>query len=129
MEGKDVSKKVVLAVDDDALVLKMYERIFESEGIQTLVARNGEEGLEMIKEHKPDFVVLDIRMPKLDGIEVLKRMRKDKGMKDTPVLILTNYDEAEYRETTEKLGALDFLVKTNVDPNELAKRVSGYLSK
>lgn len=128
MAEQDISKKVILVVDDDPTVIKLYERMFAKQGLEVLVARDGEKGLQMIKDNKPNFVILDIRMPKLDGIEVLKNVRKDEEVKDTPVLILTNYDLAEYREEVGKLNAVDFLTKVGIDPGALVKRVSDFLS-
>lgn len=117
-----------MVVDDDPTVIQLYERMFANQGLEVLVARDGEKGLEMIKDSKPDFVVMDIRMPKLDGIEVLKNVRKDEKVKDTPVLILTNYDLLEYRDEVSKLNAVDFVTKVGIDPGQLVKRVTGFLA-
>ncbi len=124
-----MSKKVILVVDDDATILALYKRMFELRGIDILIARDGEEGVTMIREHMPDFVILDIRMPKLDGIEALKIIRSEEKIKDTPVLILTNFDHQEYRDETNKLGIVDFLVKINIDPSLLVEKVVSYLTK
>jgi len=122
-ENNTNGKKVVLIVDDDIIILNLYERMFKNKGMDVHVAKDGEEGLEMIRKEHPDFVVLDIRMPKLDGIEVLKKVREDEEFKDTPILMLTNFDLREYREEVEKLGAVDFLIKTGIKPSEIVKRV------
>lgn len=124
-----MNKKVILVIDDDATVLDLYKRMFELRGIDILIARDGEAGISMIREHLPDFVILDIRMPKLDGIDALKIIRSEEKIKDTPVLILTNFDHQEYREETNKLGIVDFLVKINIDPSALIEKVISYLSK
>lgn len=124
-----VNKKVILVVDDDATILALYKRMFELRRIDILIARDGEEGISMIREHMPDFVILDVRMPKLDGITALKIIRSEEKIKDTPVLILTNFDHQEYRDETGKLGIVDFLVKINIDPSFLVEKVEGYLTK
>lgn len=123
------SKKVILIVDDDQTLLDLYIRMFTLAGVEVFVAKDGEEGILMVKEHKPDFVILDIRMPKLDGIEALKIIREDKVLKDTPVMMLTNYGHEEYREATKKLGVVDFIVKTNIDPAGLVGLVMKHLAK
>ena len=127
MAEQDTPKKVIVVVDDDPTVIELYKRMFARKGLEVLVARDGEKGLQMIKDNKPDFVVLDIRMPKLDGLEVLKNVRKDEKVKDTPVLILTNYDLTEYREEVAQLNAVDFLTKVGTDPGALVERVTSFL--
>lgn len=129
MIEENKSKKVILVVDDDPMLLTLYKRMFANKGLEVLLAQDGQEGLEMIQQEKPDFVILDIRMPKFDGIDVLKIMRSKEELKNIPVIMLTNYGRDEYRQATEKLGIVDFLVKTNINPSGLVKRVAEYLSK
>ena len=130
MEKQDVAtKKVILIVDDDKTLLELYERMFGAHGVEAVIAKDGQEGIEMVRSHRPDFVILDIRMPKVDGIRVLEMIRKEEGLKDTPVLILTNYGEEEYREATKKLGIVDFVVKTDIDPTALVRRVVDLISR
>ena len=128
MAEENKAKKVILVVDDDPMLLTLYKRLFSNKGMEVLLAQDGQEGLELIEQEKPDFVILDIRMPKLDGIDVLKIMRGRENLKEVPVMILTNYGREEYREATEKLNVVDFLVKTNIDPSGLVKRVAEFLS-
>ena len=117
-----------MVVDDDPMLLTLYKRLFNNNGVEVLLAQDGQEGLELIEREKPDFVILDIRMPKLDGLSALKIMKANKELKDVPVMVLTNYGNEEYREEAQKLGVVDFLVKTNIDPSGLVKRVADFLS-
>lgn len=112
METDQKKKKIVLAIEDDATMLQLYQHKFELRGITTLLARDGEEGLRMVKQEKPDCVVLDIRMPKLNGLEVLKAMRENGEVKNIPVIILTNFDLPEYRAEAEKWGGLRLSYKS-----------------
>ena len=128
MPEESHNKKILLVIDDDQLLLNLYKRMFESRGIGALLAKDGEEGLRLIKEQKPDFVILDIRMPKLDGIEVLKIVRADQQLRDTPVLILTNFDLEEYQEQVKELGVVDFLVKAETVPEGIVERVCDFLN-
>ena len=128
MEESEKTKKVILVIDDDPMLLTLYKELFKNKGIAVRFAHDGSQGLDLIRYEKPDFVLLDIRMPKIDGMDVLKIMRKDQGMKDVPVGILTNYDYEEYREKTKGLDIVDFWVKTNVDPSALVKKVIEYIS-
>jgi CheY-like chemotaxis protein len=129
MEKNKDSKKIILVVDDDPIILDLYQQIFETKGVKALVAKDGEEGLKMILQEKPSFVILDIRMPKLDGIEVLRLMRNDNSLKDIPVLILTNFGLDEYKEKVQKLGVVGFLAKTEVEPAQVVQMVIDSISK
>ena len=120
-------KKILLVIDDDQLLLDLYRGMFESRGISVLLAKNGEEGLGLMKEHKPDFIILDIRMPKVDGIEVLRAMRADEQFKNIPVLILTNFDIEEYKERCQEFGVVDVLVKAETIPENIVERVCDFL--
>ena|SRR3989338_7563646 len=128
MSQENGTKKVILVVDDDPMLLTLYKRLFNNKGMEVLLAQDGQEGLELIRQEKPAFVILDIRMPKLDGLSALKIMKANKELRDVPVMVLTNYGNEEYREEAQKLGVVDFLVKTNIDPSGLVKKVSDYLS-
>lgn len=128
MEEANSSKKTVLIIEDDALLLKFYERAFNVHGLEVILAENGEKGLKAIYDRKPDFVILDILMPNIDGIEVLKKIRADENLKDLPVMIVTNYDLPEYRKSAENLKVFDYILKVGVDPLALVKRVRDFLS-
>jgi CheY-like chemotaxis protein len=93
------------------------------EGYAVLVGCDGEDGVRLALAELPDFIYLDLRLPKLDGFEVLERLR---GLPETahiPVIILSNYSDPELRERGLRLGALEFLVKADVTPRQLATKV------
>jgi len=92
-----------------------------------LAAADGLEGLEMIASASPDFVFLDIRMPKLDGLGVLKRIVADHTMREIPIVMLSNYDEPDVVRETLELGAKEYLVKVNIDPRDLPAVVSRWV--
>ncbi len=126
-ENTKNNKKVLLMIDDDPVLLRAYEAMFKLHGVEPLLAKSGEEGLKKIQSELPDFVVIDIRMPNMTGIDLLKILRKDEKFKNLPVLVLTNYDLQEYRKETEGLSVVDFIVKTDIRGEELVKKVTGYL--
>ncbi len=126
---EQLSKKVVLAIEDERPLLQIYKIMLEKYGIHTFIAEDGEQGLDLVKKESPDFVILDIRMPKMDGIEVLRQMRADPKYKDIPVLILTNYNLEEYRSAVKDLNVLDFLVKSDVEIKNVVKAVKEFLEK
>lgn len=105
----------VLLIEDDPMVVRMYERKLKKEGFQVSLAFNGEEGLEQVKKNKPDFILLDIMMPKMNGIDTLKALKADPNSKDIPVVMLTNLgDRPEDVQKCKDLGALDYWVKANI---------------
>jgi len=129
MEEGEISKKIILAIDDDPMILDLYRSIFKTRGIEIRVVEDGKEGLKLIMRDRPDFVILDIRMPRMNGVEVLKRIRGDESSKDIPVLVLTNLNVAKYRDEMEALGIVDFLTKADVEPKDVVDLVIGFLSK
>jgi CheY-like chemotaxis protein len=96
----------VLLIEDDEFAAEMYRLRLAADGYTVVVGQDGEEGLRMATDEHPDFIYLDLRLPGLDGFEVLERLRSDPGTKHIPVIILSNYGEPELRERGLKLGAL-----------------------
>ncbi len=113
----------VLLIEDDAAAAEMYRLRLAADGYTVVVAQDGEEGLRMASEKSPDFIYLDLRLPGLDGFEVLERLRGDPVTTHIPVIILSNYGEPELRERGLKLGALEFLVKADTTPAQLSTKV------
>jgi CheY-like chemotaxis protein len=119
----------VLFVEDDALVAQMYRLKLELDGYIVDIAGDGLAALEKAREMQPDIIFLDIRLPKLDGLSVLERLRKDPSMEHTPVVILSNWNEQELVERGIKLGALDHLIKSQTTPARLSQRLADWLRK
>lgn len=101
--------KSILIIDDDLLIRKTLLSNFSKEGFEVLLAENGEEGLRKYKQNLPDFVMLDIRLPDMDGIDVLMQI-KDKN-KDACVIIMTAFDDMKTTVEAIKYGAFEYLVK------------------
>ena len=121
--------KKILLIDDETIILRLYQRIFtEENGFQLDLAKSGEEGLQKIKQNKPDLILLDIRMPKIHGIEVLRLIKQDNDMADIPVLMLTNIDKKETVADAISLGAKSYLVKTSHRPDEIVQKVRDALA-
>ena len=120
--------KILLLVEDDPLLVTMYQTKFSAEGFQVFTATDGEAGLQLAKDQKPDIIVLDIMMPKLDGIEVLRAIRQDALLKDIPVLMLSNLSELAKQKEAMELGAKEFLVKANLTPTEVVSKIKQHLS-
>jgi CheY-like chemotaxis protein len=117
----------VLFVEDDPSVAQMYKLKLELDGYQVQVAADGETAVQMAIAAPPDIVFLDIRLPKLDGLAVLEALRGDQRTQAVPVVILSNYSEKELIEKGLKLGALEYLIKSQTTPATLAGGVENWL--
>lgn len=117
----------VLFVEDDPSVAQMYKLKLELDGYQVTVASDGEQALELATSNPPDIVFLDIRLPKMDGLAVLEKLRDIENTKQVPVVILSNYSERELVERGLKLGALEYLIKSQTTPAKLAGGVESWL--
>jgi DNA-binding response OmpR family regulator len=119
----------ILLVEDDKMLADMYITKFSKEGLKVIRAEDGAQGLEMAKKEKPDLVLLDIIMPKLDGFAVLKELKNDPSMGTTHVLLLTNLGQTEDVEKGKQLGADDYFIKANHTPAEIVEKVKYLLTK
>jgi CheY-like chemotaxis protein len=113
----------VLLIEDDVATAEMYRLRLVADGYSVVTASDGQDGLRMAADHQPDFIYLDLRLPALDGFEVLEQLRGSEVTMHIPVIILTNYGEPELRERGMKLGALEFLVKAETTPAQLSQSV------
>jgi DNA-binding response OmpR family regulator len=120
---------VILLVEDDPLLTRMYQSKFNAEGFKVLSAQDGVTGLKMAQEEKVDFMVLDIMMPQMSGIDLLEKLRTGSQGKDTPVIVLTNLTEKEEEEKARKLGVKEYLLKANLTPGEVVEKIKKYLGK
>jgi CheY-like chemotaxis protein len=119
----------VLFIEDDPTVAQMYKLKLELDGYQVTMAKDGEEGLQLANDVKPDIIFLDIRLPKMDGFAVLERLRGNEQTRHIPVVILSNYGERELVERGLKLGALEYLIKSQTTPANLSRGVEGWLKE
>ncbi|MCD6178099.1 response regulator [bacterium] len=115
--------KKILLVEDEELIVNLLQRKLETEGYEVFVARDGIEGLEKMKKTKPDLVLLDIIMPRMGGFEVMEAMKKDKGLRDIPVIVISNSGQPVELDRARQLGARDWLIKTEFDPKEVLAKV------
>ena len=115
--------KVLLIEDDDAIA-EMYRLALVAAGRVVLIARDGEEGLRMASDEKPDFVVLDVRLPRLGGLDVLSGLRSNPHTRELPVIILSNVGDTEMLERGSDLGAIEFMIKAQTTPSQLIARIA-----
>ena len=119
---KKEPKKIIL-IEDEELMNNLLKKKLEKEGYEIIVARNGEEGIEKIREIIPDLILLDIIMPRMGGFEVMEEVRKDKRLRLIPIIIISNSGQPVEIDRAKRLGARDWLVKTEFDPKEVITKV------
>lgn len=119
----------ILLVEDDPFLLSMYSVKFELEGFKVMTAEDGEKGLSMAKKEKPEIILLDIMLPKMDGFEVLKELKKDEGTKKIPVILLTNLSQKKEVSQGLSLGADDYLIKAHFMPSEVVEKILKVINK
>lgn len=115
--------KTILVVEDDQVFLEILIDELSKAGFKVVTAHDGEEGLQAALGQLPDLIVIDILMPKMDGITMLKKIRESEAGKKIPLLILTNLSDNQTIDTALENGAYDFLVKSDWEPKDLVKRI------
>ncbi len=120
-------KKILIVEDEDSLRKALVER-FKAEEFEVLEAVDGEEGLASAEKNNPDMIMLDIIMPKMDGITMLKKLRATEFGKDVPVMIMTNIDDAKNLYDGLANGAFDFLIKSNWGIGDMVEKVKNKLA-
>lgn len=122
-----MGKKLLLVVEDDLSLMKALSGKLTGEGFEVIEAKNGEEGLKKALEHKPELTLLDIVMPRMDGLTMLKQLRKDEWGKDAKVIILTNLSDAANANELEEKGVSDYLIKSDWSLEDIVKKVQDTL--
>jgi len=126
MDRSDADEVRVLLVEDDAALAQMYRVKLERDGYTVRVAGDGEEALRLLGRELPDLVFLDVRLPRMDGLTFLERMRADSRTRNIPVVIVSNYSEEELVSRGLQLGALEYLIKSQTTPGQLSQGVAGW---
>lgn len=118
----------ILIVEDDPLMSRMYQKIFTFEKYDVEMAGDGEEGFEKAKAIKPTIMLLDIMMPKMNGLEVLEKLKADPYTKSIPVIMLTNLAGQQDAEAALAKGAVKYIIKSEHEPKEVANMVKEILA-
>ena len=117
----------ILFIEDEPNLQKELHEILKQSGFKVFGAFDGAEGLETAKREKPNLILLDLILPKKDGFEVLKELKADKDLKDTPVIILTNLEGTGDVEKALDLGATTYLVKANYELEDVVAKIKEFL--
>jgi len=121
-------KKVILIVEDEALNMELVRDVLQVSGYTTLEAVDGKQGVELARERKPDLILMDIRMPVMDGLEATRILKADSGTRDIPIVALTSYAMKEDKEKITQAGCDGYLTKP-ISIKDLQEKVLEYLSK
>ena len=118
----------IAIIEDDIVISQMYRMKFEAEGYEVQTAENGRTGVELVEKMRPDIILLDIRMPEMNGDEALKKIRATDWGKNIPVLVLTNLGEEEAPPSLKALGIHSYIVKADFTPRQVTERVKQTLA-
>ena len=119
----------ILIAEDEEILLNVLQEKFEDENFKVSVARSGEEVLPLVKKIKPDIILLDILLPKINGIDVLSSLKADGDLASIPVIMLSNLSEDGKIKEALGLGAVDYMIKTQHPINEVIEKVNKYVLK
>ena len=121
--------KKILIIEDDPFLSEMYDAKFTESGFETEIAIDGKQGLAKIKDIQPDLVLLDIVLPKMDGFELLKKLKEKEETKKIPIILLTNLGQKSEVEKGLALGADEYIIKAHFTPTAVVARVREILNK
>lgn len=115
--------KTIAIIEDEPELLQVLVDKFQTEGFHVVTAQNGEDGLDIAMKHHPDIILLDLILPKMDGMTMLQKLRDNKEGQKTPVIILTNLSDSEKVYEAVNNNAYDFLVKADWTIEDLYRKV------
>jgi DNA-binding response OmpR family regulator len=121
-EGNRRRPRIAL-IEDDGAIAVMYRLQLVSDGFDVEIARDGVSGLHVVQESSPDLILLDVRLPRMSGLDVLEAIRQDPRLAAVPVLVLSNYGESDVIDRSLELGARAYLIKSQTTPVELSAKV------
>ncbi len=123
---KDIT---ILLVDDDPLIIRMYQNRLNIDGYHVVTASNGEEAIVQARRTPPQLILMDMMMPKMNGIETLREFKKDPATINIPVIILTNLDDdPENIAKIKTMGAVNYLTKSNISLTQLSEAITNTLA-
>ena len=124
------NKKIkVVIIEDDSYILDMYKIKFESSNFEVTSASDGMEGLKILEKKKPDIILLDVIMPKMNGFNVLKAIKNNPTIAKIPVVLLTNLGQRGDIEKGFELGAASYIIKAHFTPSEIVRKIREILKK
>lgn len=122
-------EKTILVIEDDFFIRELYQRQLQKEGYKVEVAGDGTEGLEQSQKMQPNLILLDIMLPKLNGLDLLRTLKAKPETKDIPVILLTNLGQDSVIKEGFQLGAAGYLIKSAYTPSQVVEEVKRFLNE
>jgi DNA-binding response OmpR family regulator len=121
--------KKVLIIEDDSSIAGLYKIVFTKSNYEVEIGENGIEGMAKARSFNPDMILLDIMMPKMNGIQVIHQLKADQTLKHIPVIAISNLTEASAEKEMLSSGVIKFIVKSQFLPDQIVKIVNDYFAK
>ena len=125
-QSGDKTKMILIVEDDEVLLRVLYLFLKRRSGFSIATASDGDTAFKMAQRLKPDIILLDLLLPKMDGLEVLRVLKANPKTKDTPVIVLSNLGDSADIEKAKTLGAVDYFVKANTDLSVILEKIKNY---
>lgn len=122
------NQKKILLVEDEPLLANLLRHRLEKEGFKVLLALDGEKALSVLRETKPDLILLDIILPKISGFELMETIKSDVQLEKAPIIIISNLGQDSDIQKGQSLGAIQYFVKAKVSIDELINQVKNFLN-
>ena len=119
--------KKIIIIEDEKMLLELLKEKLVQDGYHVVTAQDGQEGLDKIKLEIPDLILLDIVMPKKSGFEVMEELNQDNKLKSIPVIVISNSGQSVELDRIKELGAIDWLIKTDFNPQEVVNKIKKHL--
>ncbi len=124
MENKQIK---IMVIEDDKFLLKAYEIKFKQSNISAILAKDGATGLSLAEKESPSLIILDLMLPKMNGFEVLEKLKRSETLKNIPVIAVSNLGQKKDMDRAMELGAKEYLIKTNFSLDEIIEKIKKYL--
>lgn len=121
--------KKILIVEDETILIEMYRDKFVQAGFEVVLAYSAEEAFKILQKEIPDLILLDILLPRENGVSFLARIKKNPKLSSIQVMAFSNYDDPETKKQAFKLGVKDYLIKTNYIPSEIVAKIKQLLAQ
>jgi DNA-binding response OmpR family regulator len=118
--------KKILIIEDEIVLAEMYKEKLDKEGFEVFLTSEIGEGIEIAKKEKPDLILLDILLPRENGVSFLEKIKKEE-IKDIPIVAFSNYDDPATKKRAFELGVKEYLIKANYTPGEIVEKIKNYL--
>ncbi len=122
-------KKKILIIEDEKMLGEMYQDKFNQAGFEVNWVQSAEEGIEAVQRAKPDLILLDILLPKANGIGFMSWLKKEKKFSSVKVVAFSNFDEPATKKEALELGVKDYLIKTDYTPQGIVEKIKKHLSE